>query len=337
MIGNESNLYGKKCKKIVNDNKADLPKYNKAQNENKLYSKNWDKISINDKLYPEKLKKIKNPPLELYVIGDKNILNSNCLSVVGARKNTEYGEKYCKIFTKELIKYNLIIVSGMAKGIDTIAHTTTILNKGKTIAVLPCGFQNIYPKENMSLYKKIIENGGCVITEYKPVEKADSAKFLERNRIVSGLSIATLVIEASLRSGTSVTARYAKEQQRDVFCIPGSLENPKSQGTNKLIKEFAKLVTKPEDITKNYKFLTQIETNIDDDNINGQKTNLAEEIPITYRKIYNQIKNIKIDINEIARKSNTPLKEVMAKLLVLELDGKIKKLPGNMYIRSEKT
>ena len=187
----------------------------------------------------------------------------------------------------------------MAKGIDTIAHTTTILNKGKTIAVLPCGFQNIYPKENMSLYKKIIENGGCVITEYKPVEKADSAKFLERNRIVSGLSIATLVIEASLRSGTSVTARYAKEQQRDVFCIPGSLENPKSQGTNKLIKEFAKLVTKPEDITKNYKFLTKIETNIDDDNINEQKTNLAEEIPSTYRKIYNQIKNNKIDFSPI--------------------------------------
>ena len=104
MIGNESNLCGKKCKKIVNDNKADLPKYNKAQNENKLYSKNWDKISINDKLYPEKLKKIKNPPLELYVIGDKNILNSNCLSIVGARKNTEYGEKYCKIFNKEWLK-----------------------------------------------------------------------------------------------------------------------------------------------------------------------------------------------------------------------------------------
>ena len=216
-------------------------------------------IDINEKEYPRVLRKIENPPKKLYVEGDERILNSNCIAVVGSRKNTKYGEKWCKKFVKELIKYDLKIVSGMAIGIDLIAHKEAIKEGGKTIAVLPSGLKNIYPKENIKLYEEIISNGGCVISEYEPYEEAESKKFLERNRIVSGISIGCLVVEAAYRSGTSVTARLTKNQKRDVFCIPGSLDNSKSIGTNKLIKDFAKLVTSPEDIIKNYEFLHKIE------------------------------------------------------------------------------
>lgn len=179
-----------------------------------------EEICLNDKLYPYKLKMIKNPPEKIYVEGNKNILKTRCFSVVGSRTCTQYGEKWCKIFAKELIDYNLTIVSGMAVGIDAIAHNSAIDSGGKTIAVLPCGFSNIYPKENRYLYNKIIENGGCVITEYSPETEASYKKFIKRNRIVSGMSIGTLVVEGAYRSGTSITAGLAHSQGRDVFCIP---------------------------------------------------------------------------------------------------------------------
>lgn len=180
-------------------------------------------INLQNKKYPNNLKLIKDSPKKLYVEGDINNLNSNCIAIIGSRNCTEYGEKWCKIFVRELVKYDLTIVSGMAIGIDAIAHNTAINEGGKTIAVLPCGLNKIYPKENINLYKKILKNGGTVITEYLPNVEACSSRFLKRNRIVSGISLATLVVEAAYRSGTSVTARLAVEQERDVFCIPRKL------------------------------------------------------------------------------------------------------------------
>lgn len=279
-------------------------------------------IDINEKEYPRVLRKIENPPKKLYVEGDERILNSNCIAVVGSRKNTKYGEKWCKKFVKELVKYDLKIVSGMALGIDWVAHKETIKEGGKTIAVLPSGLKNIYPKENIKLYEEIISNGGCVISEYEPYEEAESKKFLERNRIVSGISIGCLVVEAAYRSGTSVTAKLAKNQKRDVFCIPGSLDNSKSIGTNKLIKDFAKLVTSPEDIIKNYEFLHKIEL---------EKPKEKEE----ENEILKLIKEDPINIDDIVKLSNKNIKEIISEITILELDGKIERLPGNMYIRGE--
>lgn len=178
------------------------------------------KISINNKDYPKKLKEILNPPEKLYVEGNLKDLDSPCLAVVGSRNCTEYGEKWCKYFVRELVKYGITIVSGMALGIDSIAHKTALKYGGKTIAVLPCGFNNIFPEENINLYKRIIENDGTAITEYDLNSKAGYQKFLQRNRIVSGLSMGVLVVEAAYRSGTTVTARHALIQKRDVFCIP---------------------------------------------------------------------------------------------------------------------
>ena len=256
----------------------------------------------------------------------KMALKSNCISVVGSRTNTNYGEKWCKKFVKEFINYGVTIVSGMALGIDKIAHESAINNGGTTIAVMPSGFNNIYPKENLTLYEQIILSGGCVITEYNPNEKASSKKFLERNRIVSGISIATIVVEAAYRSGTSVTAKLANEQERDVYCIPGSLDNPKSIGTNKLIKEFAKIVLSPNDVLENYKFLHKNDKII---------TTNIQSIQKEYEEIYENITDIPISTNEIAKKINADLKEIISKLTMLELDGKIRKIAGDRYIRSE--
>ena len=283
-------------------------------------------LNIENDLYPEMLRKIKNPPKKLYVCGNKMVLNSNCISVVGSRTNTKYGEKWCKKFVKEFINYGVTIVSGMALGIDKIAHGSAINNGGTTIAVMPSGFNNIYPKENLKLYEQIILSGGCVITEYNPNEKASSKKFLERNRIVSGISIATIVVEAAYRSGTSVTAKLANEQERDVYCIPGSLDNPKSIGTNKLIKEFAKIALSPNDVLENYKFLHKKDKII---------TTNIQSIPKEYEGIYENITDIPISTNEIAKKINADLKEIISKLTMLELDGKIRKIAGDRYIRSE--
>lgn len=177
-------------------------------------------LYIENKNYPNQLKKITNPPKKLYVEGNINNLNSNCISVVGSRCCTEYGKKWCEKFVEELIKYDVTIVSGLAIGIDTIAHKTAVELGGNTIAVLPCGLNNIYPRKNVNLYNKIIKNGGTAITEYTEFTEAQSKYFLKRNRIVAGLSIGVLVIEAAYRSGTSVTAKFAVEQEKNVYCIP---------------------------------------------------------------------------------------------------------------------
>ena len=177
-------------------------------------------LKYDDEKYPRTLKEIYNPPKKLYVNGNIENFNSPCLAVVGSRNNTEYGEKWCKYFVKEFVKYGITIVSGMAVGIDAIAHKTALKYGGKTIAVLPSGFNNIFPKENMELYKQILNSNNTAVTEYASNTKANSKRFLERNRIVSGLSLAVLVVEAAYRSGTSVTARIALSQGKKVFCIP---------------------------------------------------------------------------------------------------------------------
>ena len=194
----------------------------------------------------------------LYFQGDINILNQNGIAVIGTRECSEYGRRWCEKFVKELLEYDLVVISGMARGIDTIAHKTALKYGGKTIAVLPSGFNNIYPKENLELYEQIIANDGLIISEYMPEIESSSNRFLERNRIVSGLSIGTLIIEAEYRSGTGVTARMTKEQGKLVFCIPGSLDNKKSIGTNRLIQNGANLVTKVEDIIENYNLQKKI-------------------------------------------------------------------------------
>lgn len=281
------------------------------------------KISKKDKLYPSILKHIKNPPQYLYCNGNINLLESPGIAIIGSRVCTNYGKRIAIEFSKGLSEYGITIVSGMAKGIDSFAHNGALKVRGNTIAVLPCGFNNIYPKENKKLYEEILENNGLIITEYEENEEADSKKFLERNRIVSGLTIGTLVIEGGYRSGTSITANLAKKQGKNVFCIPSSLENSKGITPNKLIKEGAFLVTEVEDIINKYP-----EMKFTRKKLKKVNENVKEE----YKDIYNCLDYEKtIHINEITKIVKLNISEVSYKLMMLELEDKIISLPGNNY------
>lgn len=283
-----------------------------------------DKIIIEyfNEVYPEQLRKIKNPPSRLYAIGNVELLKEFGIAVVGSRKNTQYGERMCKTFVKDLVNYNINIISGLAEGIDSIAHITCLKNSGKTIAVLPSGIGNIYPAKHKELANEIIMNGGLILSEYGENIKADSEKFLERNRIVAGLAKGTLVIEGGIRSGTSVTARYTKNLNKPVFCVPSSLENSKGLGTNELIKNGSKLVTKVEDILIEYP------------QIKFKKKLLKErekQVPKELEKVYKCIKNEPANINQIVRKTKMSIQDISYKIMLLQLENLIEELPGQVY------
>jgi DNA processing protein len=176
------------------------------------------------------------------------------VAIVGTRRMSKYGEKITRIFSSELSKNGICIVSGLAKGIDTIAHENSCNNEGKTIAVLGSGFNHIYPKENNSLYKKIVEDGGLVISEYSPETSPEAQNFPKRNRIISGLSFGTIVVEAPLRSGALITADLALEQGKEVYCVPGNIDSFRSAGTNLLIKQGAKPAISFKDVLEDVAF-----------------------------------------------------------------------------------
>lgn len=170
-------------------------------------------------------------------MGNISLLNKNSIAIIGSRNSSEYGRNITKKITKELVENNMVIVSGMAKGIDSIAHESCIKHAGKTIAVLGSGFKHIYPKENEKLFYNIIENDGLVLSEFPIDSPVQMKNFPRRNRIISGLALGVLVIEAAYRSGTSITAKFAKAQGKEVFCIPNSIGNKNSYGTIDLIKK----------------------------------------------------------------------------------------------------
>lgn len=283
-------------------------------------------IEYYDKLYPESLRKIDKPPSRLYVLGDYKILNQIGIAVIGSRTNTQYGENMCKRFTRNLVEYNLNIISGLAVGIDGIAHKTCLQNSGKTIAVLPSGLENIYPNKHKELVKEIINSGGAIVTEYEANVKADSKKFLERNRIVAGLGVGTLVIEAGNRSGTSVTAKLTSMQGKPVFCIPSSLENNKGKITNELIKKGANLTTDINDILSCYPDIKFYKKKI-------VKKEVIIDIPQELLNVYKTINDNPKNVNEIAKESNLSISEVNYKITLLQINNAIIELPGQKYVR----
>ncbi len=275
-------------------------------------------------MFPEKLKNIKKYPQQIFVDGNPGLLDTVGIAVIGSRHHSDYGKRMCEFFVKELVKYGITIISGMAEGIDSIFHKTCIANGGNTIAVLPSGLNKIFPKTNNNLYKEIINSRGAVISEYSSDIEADSKKFLERNRIVSGLSIGTLVIEAGYRSGTSVTARISKEQGKKVFSVPSSLENYRGVTSNKIIQDGGKLVTCVEDILEEF---PEIYFEKQEISINN---NFVDE---EYADVYNSLSYKPQHINEIAKKCGSTINEVSYKLMMLELEDYAIQLRGKNFIR----
>jgi DNA processing protein len=210
-------------------------------------------ISYFDKEYPESLKQIYQPPWALFAKGDLSLLGREPkLAVVGSRQGTQYGKNAIRHLFPGLIEKGVVIVSGLAKGIDTFAHESALYFNGSTIAVIAGGLYHIYPKENISLASEMMKTQ-LVLSEYPPDAKPEKWHFPARNRIISGLAFGTLVIEANQKSGSLITANYAVNEGREVFALPGSIFNPFSSGTNQIIQQGAKLITTAEDILEEMK------------------------------------------------------------------------------------
>lgn len=209
---------------------------------------NIEILTLEDESYPKSLKEIYDSPISIYVKGNKEILNERSIAIIGCRQASKYGEKVAKEFAYNLSKHNINIISGGARGIDTYSHIGSIMAKGKTISVVGCGLDRIYPPENRKLFDKIIDTGGIIVSEYTMGTPPLQRNFPERNRIISGISNGILVVEAKEKSGTLITVDFALEHGKDVYVIPGNIDNPNSYGTNELIKQGAKLITKVEEI-----------------------------------------------------------------------------------------
>ena len=210
---------------------------------------NIDIININEEKYPTELKKIYDPPISLYIKGNKEILNDKKIAIVGCREATEYGKKVADYFSSKLTKEkNVIIVSGLARGIDSASHIGCLKEKGRTIAVLGNGIDTIYPKENNWIVDKILYSKGAIISEYPIGTKPLKMNFPARNRIISGISKGIIVVEAKEKSGTMITVDFALEQGKEVYVVPGNINSINSVGTNKLIKQGANMVTTINDI-----------------------------------------------------------------------------------------
>lgn len=283
-------------------------------------------INYKENAYPKELLKLKSPPVNLYVEGNLELLNKQIIAIVGSRNCSEYGWKQAKKFSTVLSQNGICIISGLALGIDSISHMSAMNNIGKTIAVLGAGFNNIYPKENKELFNKILENNGCVISEYPPEERVNTKNFPRRNEIITALALGVLVIEAGYRSGSTITANLAFNQGKKVFAIPSNIDSKLGIGTNALIQKGAKLVTNVKDILK------EINMNKCKD-IEQEWKYESKNVPIKYKNVYEIIGNMPIDINTICRRAELPIQDVSEQLTMLELNEYIRALPGDMFVK----
>lgn len=286
---------------------------------------NFKVITKENELYPKKLLKIKNPPSKLYILGDVSLLNKKSIAIIGSRDCTMYGYEQAKRFARQIARENICVVSGMAIGIDSAAHIGAKNEVGKTIAVLGSGFNKIFPEENKELFYEILNQGGCIITEYEPDVEPESNNFPRRNRIVSGLSDGVLVVEARYRSGTSIIVKFAKKQGKKIFCIPSNLGATTGVGTGKFIQDGAKLVLSPDDILVEF-------------GIQKEQKDYLEEPEIVvkaeYKEIYNVLSKIPINVNDICKKTSKTIVEVNTTLTMLELEGLIKQVGANEFIKA---
>ncbi|MCM8818548.1 MAG: DNA-processing protein DprA [Candidatus Omnitrophica bacterium] len=273
-------------------------------------------LTIDDPEYPVLLKEIYDPPFLLYVKGNIEV-SSNFISIVGTRTPSLYGLKMAEKFASGLAEYGFIVVSGLARGIDTSVHIGTLKVDGKTVGVLGSGFKNFYPPENKKLEKEIIKNG-AIITEFPSNTLPERYNFPKRNRIISGLSLATVVIEAGPRSGALITANFALEQGRDVFALPGRVDTLYSKGTNKLLKEGAILIEDIGDILE----VLNVEVKNKEKKINGIETEEMEILAIL---------NEPLQLEEILAKTKIQQDLLFQILTKLQIKGFIEELPGKIY------
>lgn len=300
--------------------------YKQSFNERK-YFETLEKLEINfltykDSTYPTNLKDLNNAPSVLYVRGNLETSDLNAVAIVGTRKMTAYGREVTKIFAGELATYGVTIISGLALGVDACAHKACLDAGGRTIAVLASGLDLITPASNTQLSKHIVEKGGAIVSEYPLGYPPFRTNFPSRNRIISGLSVAVLVVEGAAKSGTLLTASSAAEQGKTVFAVPGQITSPMSAAPHFLIENGAKVATGPKDI------LDELNMQFRVDGTMVRKVVPASKEEETLIEI---IANEPLHLDEIARISSLELSGVSARLTIMELKGLVKNLGGGVY------
>jgi DNA processing protein len=278
-------------------------------------------FDINNENYPEALKKISNPPKKLFYRGQIN-KNEKCVAIVGSRNPTSYGKQVALEFSRFLSQNGITIVSGLAMGIDAIAHQGCLETDSRTIAVLGSGIDDktISPARNKNLAKQILEKGGLILSEYPEGTPGLKHHFPSRNRIIAGLSLGILIVEAKEKSGALITADFGLKYKRKVFAIPGTIYSPLSKGCNKLIQKGAILANEPRDILDNLGI--------------SQKEQKKMEMKFSspFEKLICEILQEKpLSIEEIIAKSKQPTEKILQNLVLLELEDKIQNLGGNIY------
>ena len=291
-------------------------------------NKGYRIVTLTDSNYPRLLREIPDPPPFLYVYGQLDG-DSGKLAVVGSRNATGYGLTTTRSLCASLTAYNLTIVSGMARGIDTAAHEGALASKGKTIAVLGSGLERIYPTENRKLCHRIAENG-AVVSEFPLMAEPEAHHFPIRNRVISGMSLGTVVVEATKKSGSLITARLAAEQNREVFAVPGSIQSFKSTGTHTLIKQGAKLVEHAQDIIEELAALIQFSQRPPNEPAGKAGVDLtvlsADEV-----RVFNTLEPYPVHIDDLARKISMDAGRLASVLLKLELSGLVHQAPGKLF------
>lgn len=279
----------------------------------------WD-----DPLFPPLLKEISDPPPILYVLGSPQLLSAQGIAMVGARAASSYGLQVAERLAMELARHDLVITSGLALGIDTAAHRGALAVGGKTIAVLGCGLDIVYPSQNKKIHEQIVSLG-AVISESPFGTLPEGFRFPARNRIISGLSLGVVVVEAAHRSGTLITAHQALEQGRDVFAIPGRIDSPKSEGCHRLIQEGAKLVHSGADILEELSLAAHANP--------SEPQPQAPPLPPEEEKVFSLLEVYPKNIEEIIQATQLPAHRITEILLHLELRGLVTSLPGKQYQR----
>lgn len=289
----------------------------------KIRSKNITLLTWNSAGYPSYLREVDGPPPLLYVVGELADIDRWAVAVVGTRRVTPYGRQITQELVAGLVRNGVTIVSGLARGIDAIAHRSALEHGGRTIAVLGSGPDNIYPPEHRDLAREIVRGRGAVISDYPLGTEPDAKNFPPRNRIISGLSLGVVVVEAGERSGALITADFALEQGREVFAVPGNVNSPASRGTNRLIQQGAKLITGAEDVLEELNLSMVLEHSA-----------VQQALPETKEEeaLFHYLSSEPVHVDALSRATGLSSQEVSSTLTLLELKGIVRQVGGMNYV-----
>jgi len=288
-------------------------------------------VTQEDAEYPELLRQIYDPPIVLYVKGTLDAKDKNSIAIVGSRQTTPYGIEVARKFGYQLAYLGVTVVSGGARGIDTAAHQGSLSAKGRTLCVLGTGINIVFPPENAELFERIAASG-AVVSQYPFNRSADKQSFAIRNRIVAGITLGTVVVEANLTSGALITANFATEYGRQVFAVPGRIDSPRSKGCHDLIKKGAKLCEGAEDILSEFEYLFPASNKPPSPGETGVLPALT--LSENEQKVYDALDGEPVPMDDVIRKSGLPSSAVAVALLSLEMKRIVRQMPGKLFLRN---